>query len=87
MAFSYVVDLTSKNNRALRVDNTGAGGITYYGIAQRPEADEAAPLWMVAKETVTGTITKVEWAGGGGFDNIWANRATLDYAVKDGSQP
>lgn len=87
MAFSYAVDLTSKNNRALRVDATGAGGITYYGVSQRPETLDADAKWMVVRETTTGTVTKVEWAEGGGFDCVWANRATLTYSKADTSQP
>jgi hypothetical protein len=86
MAFTYGIDLTSKSNRALRIDAVG-GGVTYYGVAQRPEIADTDPRWMVVRETVTGTITKVEWAEGGGFDCVWANRATLTYSKADTSQP
>ncbi len=65
--------------KATRVDATGVGGITYRGYALAGSLN-ANPVWAVQKETVTGTITKVEWAGGE-FANsyVWDDRATLTY--------
>lgn len=66
--------------KATRVDATGVGGITYRGYALAGSLN-ANPVWAVQKETVAGTITTVQWAGGE-FANsyVWDDRATLTYS-------
>jgi hypothetical protein len=63
--------------KATRVDVTGVGGITYRGYALVGSLD-ANPVWAIQRETVTGAITVVEWAGGE-FANsyIWDDRASI----------
>lgn len=65
-----------------RIDATGVGGVTYYGLTRHAKAADADAKWMVLKETVTGTVTTVVVAGfasDGEETQIWANRATLSY--------
>jgi hypothetical protein len=72
------IDLTT------RVDDTGAGGISYVGHAH-PGSTEASAAWRIKRITSTTvgpqTITKTEYADGNQyFDNIWNNRAALSYS-------
>lgn len=84
----YNIDLTNyRQNKKVKVDATGVGGITYIGLAARPEAADTDPHWLIVRETVGATVTTVEWAGGGGYDNVWSNRAALTYSQPDASQP
>lgn len=63
--------------KATRVDVTGVGGVTYRGYALAGSLD-ANPVWAIQRETVTGGITVVEWAGGE-FANsyVWNDRASI----------
>lgn len=65
--------------KATRVDVVG-GGVTYRGYALVGSLDEN-PVWAIQRETVTGGITVVEWAGGE-FANsyIWDDRASITYS-------
>ena len=66
--------------KATRVDVTGVGGITYRGYALAGSLN-ANPVWAILKETVTGAITKVEWAGGEVANSyVWDDRATVTYS-------
>lgn len=62
--------------KATRIDAVG-GGVTYRGYALVGSLD-ANPVWAIQRETVTGAITKVEWAGGE-FANsyVWDDRASI----------
>lgn len=62
--------------KATRIDVVG-GGVTYRGYALVGSLDEN-PVWAIQRETVTGGITVVEWAGGE-FANsyIWDDRASI----------
>lgn len=62
--------------KATRVDVVG-GGVTYRGYAL-PGSLDANPVWAIQRETVTGGITVVEWAGGE-FANsyVWNDRASI----------
>ena len=61
------------------IDATGVGGITYVGEAV-PNTATSAAGWRISKIEVVGTLTTITWAGGGGrFDQIWDNRASLTY--------
>ena len=53
-------------------------GFSYLGEAAIG-ASTASPLWRIKRvSTATGTAT-ILWAGSGNFDQIWANRLTLNY--------
>lgn len=62
--------------KATRIDVVG-GGVTYRGYALAGSLD-ANPVWAIQRETVTGGVTVVEWAGGE-FANsyIWDDRASI----------
>jgi len=52
---------------------------TYIGEAVTNAATSAA-AWRIQRISVSGTITTIEWAGGGSrFDQVWDNRASLTY--------
>jgi hypothetical protein len=63
--------------KATRIDATGVGGITYRGYALVGSLD-ANPVWAIQRETVTGGVTVVEWAGGE-FANsyVWNDRTSI----------
>ena len=62
--------------KATRIDAVG-GGVTYRGYALVGSLD-ANPVWAIQRETVTGGVTVVEWAGGE-FANsyVWDDRASI----------
>ena len=63
----------------LRTDVAGAG-VTYNGYALTGTLN-TANSWKIARVTVVGAITTIEYAdGNSGFDNIWNDRATLTYS-------
>lgn len=54
--------------------------VTYVGNAETGSS-ESDLVWQIKKITVTGTVTKIEWAdGNSNFDNSWTNRASLTYS-------
>lgn len=64
---------------ATRLDQVDANTL-YIGKAD-PGSVEGAGIWQIQRLTVFGSITSVLWADGDTeFDNIWANRAGLDYS-------
>jgi hypothetical protein len=63
-------------NSWIRKDTTGP---VYYGYALNLSADPATAVWRIRKETTTGSVTVVTYANGGTFDQIWNNRASLNY--------
>jgi hypothetical protein len=64
---------------ALRIDEPSAT-ITYVGEADGGSLDSDA-VWRIKKITVSGAVTKVEWANGiAKYENIWDNRATYTYS-------
>jgi len=61
------------------IDATGVGGITYIGESV-PGAVTSTASWRIQKVEVVGTLTTIKYAAGGGkFDQIWDNRASLTY--------
>ena len=55
-------------------------GTTYFGFTILG-ADENNAVWKIRREIVTGNITSVAYADGNlNFDNIWADRAALNYS-------
>lgn len=53
--------------------------ITYYGLASPGTATSSAK-WRILRKQVVGNITKYRYANASAeFDQIWDNRASLDY--------
>ena len=66
-------------NRAIVVDEVSAG-LIYMGESA-PGADAARPIWRITRITVTGSITKIEFAGGNtAWNSVWNDRASLTYS-------
>lgn len=67
------------------VDETGVNGITYLGFwSPGPTSGNqtAQARFQLRKVTVTGTITKTEYAEGSAeFNKIWDNRTTYNYSL------
>ena len=60
-----------------RVDNDTSATYQYFGEAM-PGSLTSKASWRIARKTVaTGTLV---YAGNGGFDQVWDNRAALVYA-------
>jgi len=66
---------------ATRVDDVGGTpDITYVGEADPGSATSSA-IWRVKRVTDDGSeLLTIEWAGGGNFDQIWDDRASLTYS-------
>lgn len=81
MAASVELDLLKY--KQVVVDDTGVGGITYYGVTENQTAGTADDEWAVLRETVAGTITTYQWAahkdGKPSQLYAWDDRATLTY--------
>ena len=64
----------------IRIDYASAT-ITYYGFAA-PGAVTSAASWMIRRETLDSSsrTTQVDWADSDcNPDNVWDNRASLNY--------
>lgn len=66
---------------AVRTDDVGGTpDVTYVGESDPGSASSAA-VWRIKRVTDDGTeFITVEWAGGGSFDQIWDDRASLTYS-------
>jgi hypothetical protein len=66
-------------------DETGVSGITYLGYwSPGPIGGNqtAQARFLIKRVTVTGTITKTEYASGNReFDKVWDDRATYTYSL------
>lgn len=63
---------------ATRVDEPDSATM-YVGeapIGTLPSADS----WRIKKMTISGALTLIQWAGDGGFNQVWDNRTGLTYA-------
>lgn len=70
---------TESVDQSFRLDEVSSS-VSYFGYAAIGSAEGSA-LWKVKKMTVTGTVTKIEYAdGNASYDNIWTNRASLSYS-------
>lgn len=64
--------------KALRLDETGT--VTYIGLAAIGAAASAA-VWQIKRLTDEPPLTTIEWADGNAeFDNVWDDRASLNYS-------
>lgn len=54
---------------------------TLYIGESKPGTDTASALWRIRKLLTTGTVTSIQFADGDDlFDNIWADRTSLNYS-------
>jgi len=80
-----VLDRDGKSLRTIKSDNIKNidqvdANTTYIGFAEPGTAD-ISPLWRIMLVTVSGTVTKIRWAGGTSeYVNSWTNRASLTYS-------
>lgn len=66
--------------KAIRIDETGVGGVTYFGFGPIG-ASEGQDVWQIKKMVEVGALISITWADGNAeFDNVWTNRASLAYA-------
>ena len=61
-------------------DPTSTANVVYYGQAVPGTATSAAAWRIKAVTSSGGAFASVTWAGGGQFNQIWANRTSLTYA-------
>lgn len=68
-------DFTSK------IDNVTTTSVTYIGVAKIGSSTSAA-VWKIKKIDQSGTpiTTSITWAGGGQFNQVYDDRASLSYA-------
>ena len=60
--------------------DTVSSTLFYVGYAAM-NISESDAFWKIKRVQTTGTVLKVEWADGNeGYDNVWANRASLSYS-------
>lgn len=64
---------------ALVYEDLGSG-IAYVGTAA-PGSSENSASWRIKQVLTTGAILRILWANGNSnYDNIWANRSSLNYS-------
>lgn len=57
------------------------GGVTYIGYTKRLGIAEDTPEWHIRRITVSGGITRTEYAQGSfEFSFAWSDRTTLSYS-------
>lgn len=62
-----------------KIIDESVAGTTYVGFAQCGTPTSEAG-WQISRITIAASITTVEWADGDGkFDNVWDDRASLEY--------
>lgn len=62
------------------IKDTNVAGVVYYGYTLNLGASTASAVWRIRKETTTTNVTTVTYADGDGlYDNVWNNRASLNY--------
>ena len=84
-----VVDITlDKSNDSVaseaydqaKMIDEASSSVTYFGFAAIG-AGESSSVWKIKRMTLSGTITKVEYAdGNNNYDNNWSNRTSLSYS-------
>jgi hypothetical protein len=76
---SLYVDTSGPTSATKTLVDEQSSALTYVGKAAQGSATSAA-VWQVFRVTVAGTITTIEYAGTGLFDQIWDSRASLIYS-------
>lgn len=65
-------------NLAQRIDDQTS--VMYIGVAPINSTTDA-PIWSVKRLTISGGLLTIQWADGNDLnDNIWDNRASLNYS-------
>lgn len=57
-----------------------ASATVLYVCTAAPGSLATDPVWQCYRQTVSGNVTTTEWADGGRYTQIAANRASLTYA-------
>lgn len=69
---------TESYEQSTRIDEASSS-VSYFGFAQIG-ASESSSVWKIKRLTISGSITKIEYADGNiNYDNNWSNRASLTY--------
>jgi hypothetical protein len=54
--------------------------LNYIGYVQNLGVDPSEALWKIKKIEQVGTVWEIKWADGNElYDNVWNNRASLNY--------
>lgn len=70
---------TESYEQSTRIDEASST-VTYFGFAPVGSA-EGSSVWKIKRLTVSGSITKLEYADGDtSYNNNWSNRASLSYS-------
>lgn len=70
---------TESYEQSTRIDEASAT-VTYFGFAPVGSA-EGSSVWKIKRLTVSGSVTKLEYADGDtSYNNNWSNRASLSYS-------
>lgn len=70
---------TESYEQSTRVDEASAT-VTYFGFAP-VGSSESSSVWKIKRLTVSGSVTKLEYADGDtSYNNNWSNRASLSYS-------
>ena len=65
-------------NLAQRIDDQTS--VIYIGIAPINSAS-SAPIWSIKRLSISGGAITIEWADGNDLsDNVWDDRASLNYS-------
>jgi len=80
-AFGRLKVESTITNYSARVDDKSVQKVTFVGLAIPSDTiSESEPIWRLIRIDETTSVTKVEYADGDlDFDNVWANRLTLNY--------
>jgi len=78
-AGAVYVDTSGVSSVTKTLVDEQSSALTYVGKAAQGSATSAA-VWQIFRVTVAGTITTIEYAGTGLFDQIWDSRASLIYS-------
>lgn len=87
-SYSVYVDRTSTGAEIQNVRlvptityiDVASGTVTYFGFAAPSTATSAAG-WRILKQTVSGSITSILYAGGSlEYSFVWDNRASYSYS-------
>ncbi|KKU98311.1 MAG: hypothetical protein UY28_C0004G0049 [Candidatus Amesbacteria bacterium GW2011_GWB1_48_13] len=79
MAFPWTID---RDNLTQCFEYTASGDVLYWGLAQ-PGSLKNKPQWQILKYIYSQPkqTSDIQWADGDSeFNNVWDNRATLNYS-------
>jgi hypothetical protein len=71
---------TSGSVEYAQIVDEASSTITYIGSAIASSLTSES-VWKIKRIEISGTLTIITWADGNtNFDNVWNNRATLEYS-------